>query len=777
MSGLEQHVGVAEELADAQRSISIAEFFEQNKQMLGFGSQTRALVTAVKEAVDNSLDATEEADILPDIRVEIMENEEYYTLIVEDNGPGIPKDSVPKVFGKLLYGSRFDSRSQTRGQQGIGISAAVLYSQLTSGNPARITSKPAEENEGYYVELGIDTDTNEPEIQTEESVDWEKDHGTRIELDMDGNMRARKQLHKYIRHTAVVNPHATIELYEPDDELIFDERPVEELPDDVEEIKPHPHGVELGTLQDMLEKTKCYKLKAFFQEEFTRVGAKTAEGILDNFRDASFGQGLAWPAVTERTPEEDYHEAITDNVHGKGKEATEIFASDIVETLSNEDSVTRENVADAVEGAAQVAEDETGKQFADTVQEKAVDAVWGLVVDNVQEFTIERVDAVTIDRKHTELVARVGREMAKRLEDDGATRISRSELESVVEDASEVAVETIDNGISFGETAQDKVIDDFWERGETVSDDVPLVREVENDRDLASALLEGMQRADAMAPPTKCLSPIGENDIEVGLRARYDADFYTSVTRSAGVARGEPFVVEAGIAYGGELEGDGQIQLSRFANRVPLVYQQGACAMTKVVKDIRWNNYYTSRDKLSQTKNSLPQGPMVLMVHIASTNVPFTSESKDAVSSVPEIEKEVENAVRGAARNLKDYMREQRTRRKRKQKRDVMGGILQDMTDKLENITGTDVDSKEESQARILNNVYVNNEQERELTITNYGGKSETVRLTGELEDGSSFDDEISLSKGESTTLSYDEAVTDLSVEEPNKPKVTLVNE
>src|SRR6056297_4141360 len=140
-STLGEDEGIAEELAERQRQISIAEFFEKNKHMLGFDSGARGLVTAVKEAVDNALDATEEARLdPPDIYVKIEEAGDYYRLIVEDNGPGITREQIPNVFGKLLYGSRFHKREQNRGQQGIGISAAVLYSQLTSGKPAKITS-------------------------------------------------------------------------------------------------------------------------------------------------------------------------------------------------------------------------------------------------------------------------------------------------------------------------------------------------------------------------------------------------------------------------------------------------------------------------------------------------------------------------------------------------------------------------------------------------------------------------------------------------------------
>ena len=121
---------LAEELAKQQRSISVAEFFEKNKHLLGFDSPTRGVITTIKEAVDNALDACEEAQVLPDIYISIKKTgPEIFRIIVEDNGPGIVPAQVPFVFGKLLYGSRFHQIRQTRGQQGIGISAAVLYAQ------------------------------------------------------------------------------------------------------------------------------------------------------------------------------------------------------------------------------------------------------------------------------------------------------------------------------------------------------------------------------------------------------------------------------------------------------------------------------------------------------------------------------------------------------------------------------------------------------------------------------------------------------------------------
>ena len=132
---------LAEDLAKQQRSISVAEFFEKNKHLLGFDSPTRGIITTVKEAVDNSLDACEEAQVLPDIYVAVTRlDRDVFRIVVEDNGPGIVPENVPFVFGKLLYGSRFHQIRQSRGQQGIGISAAVLYAQLTTGVPASLVA-------------------------------------------------------------------------------------------------------------------------------------------------------------------------------------------------------------------------------------------------------------------------------------------------------------------------------------------------------------------------------------------------------------------------------------------------------------------------------------------------------------------------------------------------------------------------------------------------------------------------------------------------------------
>ncbi|WP_146417361.1 DNA topoisomerase VI subunit B [Haloarcula hispanica] len=726
-SQLGEGEGIAEELAESQRAISIAEFFEKNKHMLGFDSEARALVTAVKEAVDNALDACEEAGILPDIYVEIQESGDYYKLVVEDNGPGITKEQAPKIFGKLLYGSRFHAREQNRGQQGIGISAAVLYSQLTSGKPAKITSRPKGQDEAQYFELIVDTDTNEPEISVDETTTWERPHGTRIELEMEANMRARSTLRDYIQDTAVVNPHARVEFDEPglDESLKFERAERAELPDETEEIRPHPHGVELGTLLKMLEATDSYSVSGFMQEEFTRVGGKTADSVIANFNDRHYGRGMAWqpPKVNE---DADIERAVEDAVANKGAETTATFAAAVSDAIHDRDRVAYHEVESIVDSAAEDAEADGDTTFGATVRENAVDAAWNAVSDNLSSDLYALVDDVTTKRKDDAAVEGLASRLADKFADDGRHRLTRDELRGYIDRAADMTEEQDD--ATFGETARENVLEALWTAAEGVPEEPPKVSDIADDRDTASQLLSAMRETDIIAPPTDCLSPISAELVEEGLRKEFDADFYAASTRDASVHGGDPFIVEAGIAYGGELESEGTVDVMRFANRVPLVYQRGACATTDVVKSIRWRNY-----NLDQPGGSgIPKGPAVIMVHVASTNVPFTSESKDAIANVPEMEDEIELAIREAARELKSYLNKRRSMQQRREKQDKLATILPEMAEKLTEVTDNDELHIDDSLARIMNNVLV----EREI-------EDDTVRVRIENNDDTNADVEL----------------------------------
>jgi DNA topoisomerase-6 subunit B len=750
--------GIADELAANQRSISVAEFFEKNKHMLGFDSDARAIITAIKEGVDNALDATEEAGILPSITVEIHEAGDYYCLVMEDNGPGIPKANLPNVFGKLLYGSRFGSMTQSRGQQGIGISAAVLYSQLTSGKPAKIISRPKGRDVAHEVHLTLDTDTNDPKIHSERDIEWEKPHGTRIELEMQANMRARTRLYDYIRSTAVVNPHAELTFIEPEqtEPLVF-ERVVDELPQKPKEIRPHPHGVELGHVLKMLNKTKSNTLSGFLQNEFTRVGQKSADEILAHFRDAYYGRELAisieqYDALTKRDegPEE-LESLIIESVSRKSAESKEDFAAEVRSRIDDAGAVSYCDIERIVHESAEAVQKGFSVTYGTTVRENVISDLW----DALQAATFETVhsviDEVTTVRKDTDAVETLARVTTTRLEKLGKTedgqrfRATNAELTKAVAAAAKKTGSS--RSETFGDTSQEKIVEALWSQMHTVTTKVPLVRVAADDRDIVSALLVGMKKTKVSRPSTKCLSPITAEKVEAGLRKEYNADFYASTTRDAGVHSGHPFIVEAGLAYGGDIGAEGKVDVLRFANRVPLVYQPGACTITQTIGSIGWRNY-----KLSQSGGSgLPDGPVVLMVHVASTNVPFTSESKDALASVENIEYEIEQAVREVAREMKKYLKKQKSLQKRKRKENVIADILPKMAAKLAETAETETPTHHGSLARVMNNMYIRRMETDDGTVVRLsnhtrGQKTLTVRVAVDAEP-TSTDEDVSIEK------------------------------
>lgn len=548
---------VAEELAKKQRQISIAEFFERNKQILGFDSLTRALITCVKEAVDNSLDACEEAGILPEIKVKIEEHGNEYKVSVEDNGPGIVKSQIPHVFGRLLYGSRFHSLKQSRGQQGIGISAAVLYSQLTTGKPAVITSKIGEGFPAHKIELIIDTKKNLPRIIKEEMIHWEKKSGTKIELFVKGKyVKNRKQsVYEYLRSTAIVNPHTSIVFTEPDGNEIIFERVVDELPEQPKEIKPHLHGIELGTLLKMCKDTKAKKITTFLANEFSSVSINKAREIV-------------------------------------------------------------------------------------------------------------KIAGIEEDKNPNE----IGLEDAKKL-------------------------------------------------------------------------IESFKKVKMMAPPTDCLSPIGEVYIKKGLRKEtmmLSPEFISTDTRQASVFSGTPFMVETGIVYGGNLPKDERVEILRFANRVPLLYQEGGCVITEVIKDIDWRRYGLEQ----KGGRGIPYGPAIILVHVASVNIPFTSESKEAIAHIDEIKREIKLSLQQCARKMKSHLSKKEKKKKVKNKFLLISKILPEIARKSAEMVGKPVPSIDSIISQIMNIVWIEDEitekdgmLESKIRITNYRNNPQNFILYAEIPD------------------------------------------
>lgn len=555
MSSRPRTQDTAETLAGKQREISISEFFTKNRHLLGFDSPAKALLTTIKEAVDNSLDACEEAGHAPCLLVEIRPEadtfkgldlpslddqssangasgssgnggngspangnnakskraarpapirEERYRIIVEDNGPGIVAAQVPRIFGKLLYGSKFHSLKQSRGQQGIGISAAGMYGQLTTGKPVTVYTRTGSKQPARRMVLVLDLKKNEPVVLSNDETIWEKDHGTRVEITLTGSYkRGQHSVDTYLEQTAIANPHLHLTYINPKGEQRVYPNASSDLPVEAREIQPHPYGVELGLLSRMLKDTACRNLSSFLKEEFCRVGPKTAEQILET-------AGLPPRKNPRRLAQDD--------------------------------------------------------------ERRLLDAI-------------------------------------------AATRIA--------------------------------------------------------------------------APPTDCLSPIGQDLVMAGLQSGVEAAFYTSVTRPAAVYRGNPFQIEVGLAYGGGLPGDELARVMRFANRVPLLYQNSACAITKAVLTSNWRSY-----GLQQSRGALPSGPLVILVHIASVWVPFTSESKEAVAHYPEIIRELKLGLQEAGRQLQRYVRRRQREKEADQKQSYIQKYIPHVGDALQDILHLGADER-----------------------------------------------------------------------------------
>jgi DNA topoisomerase-6 subunit B len=515
----------AESMAARQREISVSEFFTKNRHLLGFDNPAKALLTTVKEAVDNSLDACEEAGILPDLLVEIREvaaapakpAEEgekpsppgaasRFRVVVEDNGPGIVKPQIPKIFAKLLYGSKFHRLKQSRGQQGIGISAAGLYGQLTTGKPVVITSKTGKGRPAFQIHLRIDTKRNQPDVVKDQTIDWDKDHGTRVEIELVAAYRGgRTGVQEYLEQTVVANPHLGLTYLSPKGERFEFPRVSGELPREAHEIKPHPHGVELGMLHMMLSDSEGKTVKQVLVDDFSRVSPAVAQQV------------CALAKVNPRTPAE--------RIHGE-------------------------------------------------------------------------------------------------------------ELERLHKSLGEVKV---------------------------------------------------------MAPPATAVVPIGEGLLIEGLKRRFSrADFYISTTRPPAVYRGNPFVVEVGLAYGGELPLDEPAEIMRFANRVPLQYQPKSCAISESVYQTNWRGY-----ELQQPKGGLPIAPMVIVVHLASVWVPFTSEAKEAVAHYDELLREMKLAIQECGRKLAAHLRARAHEQREQMRRSLFEKYIPEVAKSLAEILGVPKETTE----------------------------------------------------------------------------------
>lgn len=461
------------------RAISPAEFFLKYREIAGFSNPARAIYQTIRELVENALDATDAYGILPNIKIVIQKadmEQNFYKITVEDNGIGIPPHVVPEAFGRVLFSSKYILR-QTRGMYGLGVKMAVLYAQMTTGRPVEIiTSKPGLKFI-YQFKIRIDINKNMPIVLERSTIRKNRDwHGTIVSLVIEGDWgKARNRVLEYIRRTAIAIPYANISVITPENNIILYERVVNKLPKPPKEVKPHPYGINLEVLKNIINNSKYATLLELLIHSFQSIGEVTAKNIL----------ALAKISPSKNPKKLNEHELLR-----------------LVETMKNYDKYR--------------------------------------------------------------------------------------------------------------------------------------------------------------PPKADALSPLGSDIIKAGLKRMYEPEFVEAVTRRPSTYQGHPFIIEAGIAYGGKTPQSEQDKpvILRYANKIPLLYDEGSDVVTLVAKqDINWSNYLVE----------LP-APILVFIHICSTKIPFKGVGKESIADVPEIRREIKLAISEVARKLRRFLLRKRKEEEIKKK-------------------------------------------------------------------------------------------------------------
>ncbi|MDB5293678.1 MAG: topoisomerase subunit [Phycisphaerales bacterium] len=578
----------AETMATRQKDIAVSEFFAKNRHLLGFDNPRKALLTTVKEAVDNSLDACEEAGILPNVAVVIEDlqpdrpasaKQSRYRVTVVDNGPGIIRKQVENVFGRLLFGSKFHRLKMSRGQQGIGISAAGMYGLITTGKPMVIHTRPNHKKPAHHIELAMNTKTNRAEVTVDsETEDFPPQRmktlnagtrdpgflnsedfitGTSVSIELEGRyQKGRGSVDEFLELTAIANPHARITFVPP-----------------------------------------------------SRVSA-------DDQEDLPLGN-----ASKDATPAD----ALTDEA-ARAAPAAEVTAPAGVDPTIT--TIEKNGVIFFPRGTDQLPP-ETRE-----IQPHPKGIELGILLQMLKDYEAAN---------KTGTLYNFLQEQFSRISPSKASEFCKA-----------IGVHT-----------------------RTKCSDVSPQE--------AEKLFKEFEEAKLPAPPTDCLAPIGVRQLLAGLLKGVKAEFYAASSREPAVYRGRPFQIEAAIAFGGELPTEDSARVIRFANRVPLLFQQSACSSFKAVTETGWRNY-----NLSQPRGSLPGGPLVIMIHMASVWVPFTSESKEAVADYDEIRKEMKLALMECGRKLGTYLRKRQKMQREAARRDVFERYIGEIAKAINAINGTD---------------------------------------------------------------------------------------
>ena len=550
--------------------ISPSEFFYRNRDLAGFSNPTRSLYTAVREFVENSLDACDRSGILPSIHLSIKaadsgaQDPRHYVLTVTDNGPGIPSKHVPLAFGTVLYGSKFVLQ-QTRGMFGLGATMAILYGQITTNSPVRVRSSTDGKTKDEY-EMLLDIQKNKPVIQ-KHATSPTGTRGLRVSIVLEGDYtKAGAKIRDYVYKTALITPYASLTFEDPKGQRFEYARAMKSMPAPPTTILPHPYGVDVETIRRIMVENMTGVPK-MDEKAIEKVRGELRIRGKKMTREAALRAARRrWKGLTRNT------RTIVALLHFLGIEP---------------DRLDRIRIEEINMARGEITYWDHGTSKSETVRLDPESEYYAQISRTVQGETLSAL--------LTKRFQRVGPKTAEKFAKYAGFR-----------------PETHVGAMSNSE----------------------LVR-----------LSDALQKFTEFKPPDPtCLAPLGEEPLERGITKSLAPDFCAIVQRPASAYSGFPFVIEAGIAYGGGVPAEG-LRVYRFANRIPLLYDEGSDVVLKVIGEMDLPRYKIKGDP-----------PLVVVSHICSTRIPYKTVGKENVADRIEIERELRLALQHLFRKLAAYM-------------------------------------------------------------------------------------------------------------------------
>ena len=550
--------------------ISPSEFFYSNRDLAGFSNPTRSLYTAVREFVENALDACDQKGILPDVHLIIKAvdpdkpDPKPYILTVKDNGPGIDAEHIPLAFGTVLYGSKFGLK-QARGMFGLGATMAILYGQITTNKPVIVKSSVNAKTQDMF-ELLLDIQKNKPVIVKHTTKEVSK-KGLSVSICLEGDYsKAGNKIRDYVYETSLITPYASITFDDPKGQKFSHPRFVKEIPPPPTIIRPHPHGIDVERIRRMIVESQ-FEIPTIDDVMIEKVRKDLGLSV----------KNLSFTSIMEKAKKK------WKNLPRQVRVVISLM-SFLKMDFEKLNKIRIEDI------------DMPNKKlfywdFGDS-QSKSID------MDPESPYYKQLTNTVQGEPLTTFLT--------KRFQRIGPT-----------------------TAIKFAEFAGFKP----EKRMGTLTN-----QELVN-------LSDSLQKFDDfMAPDSSCLAPLGEAPLEKGIKKFFNPDFTAVVQRPASAYSGFPFIIEMGIAYGGDIKSGGP-HVYRYANRIPLLYDEGSDVVLKVSNDTDWGRYKVKGEP-----------PFIIVSHICSTRIPYKTAGKENVADRPEIERELRLGLQFLSRKLAAYM-------------------------------------------------------------------------------------------------------------------------